>query len=154
MTPMRLLLALFAALALAACEPAPDASTPETPQGGLTVDDAWARPADTTGAARSAAYFTLRNDLAEPVRLVAADAEAARVTEVHLSFEEGGVMRMRPVVDGVEVAPGEAVAFEPGGYHVMLIDLKRPLAEGERFPLTLTFDGENEREVEVEVRSL
>ena len=152
---MRLLLVLFAALALAACEPASDESAPEVPaatEGELTIDDVWARPADTTGAARSAAYFTLRNGLAEPVRLVSANTDVARVTEVHQSFEENGVMRMRPVVDGVEVGAGEVVAFEPGGYHLMLIDLQRPLVEGDRFPLTLTFDGD-ERNVEAEVRT-
>lgn len=150
---MRLLLVFFAALALAACEPTPDPSMPKDTNGELTVEDVWARPADTTGAARSAAYFTLRNGLAEPVRLVSAGADVARVTEVHRSFEEDGIMRMRPVADGVEVGAGETVAFEPGGYHIMLIDLQRPLAEGDRFPLTLTFDGADERTVEAEVRA-
>ena len=148
---MRLLLVLFAAFALAACE-SPDPE-PASPEGMLTVHDVWARPADTTGVDRSAAYFTLQNGLAEPVRLVSARTDAARVTEIHLSFEENGVMRMRPVVDGVEVAPGEAVAFEPGGYHIMLIDLQRPLVEGDRFPMTLTFDGADEQTVEAEVRA-
>jgi len=151
--PMRALLVLFAALALAACEPAPDAETAEAPVTDLAIEDAWARPADTSGVDRSAAYFTLRNGTAEPVRLVGARADVARVAEIHQSFEEDGVMRMRPVVDGVEVAPGEAVAFEPGGYHIMLIDLQRPLVEGDRFPMTLTFDGADEQTVEAEVRA-
>jgi copper(I)-binding protein len=146
---MRALLLFVALLTLAACEPAPGV---ETEEEGLSVEEVWARPADTTGAARSAAYFTLRNGTAEPVRLVGVRTDVARVAEIHLSFEENGMMRMRPVVDGVEVAPGEAVAFEPGGYHVMLIDLQRPLAAGDRFPLALTFEGADEREVEVEVR--
>lgn len=149
---MRLLLVLFAALTLAACEPASDAPPPETPEGALVVEDAWARPADTTDAARSAAYFMVRNGLAEPARLVSARADVARVTEVHRSFEEGGVMRMRPVVDGVEVGAGETVPFEPGSYHIMLIDLQRPIAPGDRFPMTLTFDGGTEQRIEVEVR--
>jgi len=151
--PMRSLVVLLAALALAACEPAPDAEPTEVPVTDLVVEDAWARPADTSGVDHSAAYFTLRNGTAEPVRLVSARTDVARVTEIHLSFEENGVMRMRPMVDGVEVAPGEVVAFEPGGYHIMLIDLQRPLAEGDRFPLTLAFDGLDERTVEAEVRS-
>lgn len=146
---MRTLLVLVALLALAACEPTPDA---EPEEGMLSVENAWARPAGTTGPMRSAAYFTLRNGTAEPVRLVGVRTDVARVAELHQSFEENGVMRMRPVMDGVEVAPGEAVAFEPGGYHIMLIDLRRPLVAGDRFPMALTFEGEGEREVEVEVR--
>ena len=152
--PMRSLVVLLAALVLAACEPAPDAETAEAPVTDLVIEDAWARPADTSGVDRSAAYFTLRNGRAEPARLVSARTDVARVAEIHLSFEENGVMRMRPVMDGVEVAPGEAVAFEPGGYHIMLIDLQRPLAPGDRFPLSLTFDGADERTVEAEVRAL
>ena len=149
--PMRALLVLFAAIALGACEPTPEPA--EAPVTDLVVEYAWARPADTSGVDRSAAYFTLRNGPAEPARLVSARTDVTRVAEIHLSFEENGVMRMRPVVDGVEVAPGETVAFEPGGYHIMLIDLQRPLAPGDRFPLTLVFDGADEREVEVEVRA-
>jgi copper(I)-binding protein len=151
--PMRALLVLLAALALAACEPAPDTERTEAPVTDLVVENAWARPADTSGVDRSAAYFTLRNGRADSARLLSARTDVTRVTEIHLSFEENGVMRMRPVVDGVEVAPGETVAFEPGGYHIMLIDLQRPLAPGDRFPLTLVFDGADEREVEVEVRA-
>lgn len=151
---MRVALALAALLALAACEPRLETGTDTgTERGSLSVEDVWARPADTTGAARSAAYFVLRNGTAEPVRLVGVRTDVARVAEIHLSFEENGVMRMRPAVDGVEVAPGEAVAFEPGGYHVMLIDLQRPLVPGDRFPLVLNFRAEGEREVEAEVRA-
>ncbi len=149
---MRPLLILFAALALAACEPAPDGAPAETAEPDLRVEDAWARPADTTGAARSAVYFTLRNGSEAPARLTGARADVARVAEVHQSFEEGGVMRMRPISGGVEVAPGAALAFEPGGYHVMLIDLERPLTPGARFALVLTLEPAGEREVEVEVR--
>ena len=137
-------------LTLAACEPAPEAAD-ETP-AALAVEEAWARPADTTGAARSAVYFMLRNEGGTSGRLVDARADVARVVEIHQSFEEGGVMRMRPVAGGVEVGPGEAVAFEPGGYHLMLIDLQRPLAPRDTFPLTLTFEPGGEREVDVEVR--
>lgn len=48
-------------------------------------------------------------------------------------------MKMRPVEGGVDLAPGTTVEFKPGGYHIMLLDLKHKLNEGQRFPLTLTF---------------
>lgn len=149
---MRRLPLLFATLALVACEPAPGDAPAEAEGPALVVEGAWARPADTTGAARSAAYFTLRNRGEEPERLVGVRTGIARVAEVHQSLAEDGVMRMRPVSGGVEVAPGTAVAFEPGGYHVMLIDLQRPLRPGDRFALVLRLEPAGEREVEVEVR--
>lgn len=151
--PTRAVIVLVAALALAACEPTPDAGPTEAPVADLLIEDAWARPADTSGVDRSAAYFTLRNGRVDSVRLGSARTDVARVAEVHQSFEENSVMRMRPVVDGIEVAPGETVAFEPGSYHIMLIDLQRPLVEGDRFSLLLTFGEAGERTVEVEVRA-
>ena len=151
---MRVVLAFAALLALAACERVADAemSGAEGVEGVVNVAEAWARPADTSGVNRSAAYFMLRNGTAEPVGLVGVRTDVARVAELHQSFQEDGVMRMRPTVDGVEIAPDEAVVFEPGGYHVMLIDLQRPLVAGDRFPMTLTLEPGGAREVEVEVR--
>ncbi len=53
---------------------------------------------------------------------------------------EGGVMKMRPVEGGLEIKPGETVTLQPGGYHMMLVDLKHPLEAGQDVKATLKFD--------------
>ena len=60
-------------------------------------------------------------------------------------------MKMREVVGGIELAPGATVALKPGGYHIMLIDLKQKLDEGRHIPLTLTFAKAGSIDVEVDV---
>ena len=95
----------------------------------VQVRDAWARPAEAGDV--TAAYMTLRNTGAVGDTLKAARTAVARAAEIHRSSAgSDGVMQMRPV-DDVFIPPGSSVAFEPGGYHVMLIDLQRPLVEGE-----------------------
>jgi copper(I)-binding protein len=93
----------------------------------------------------------------EPVSLVAASSPAAGVAEVHEMAMEKDVMKMRPVKK-LEVAPGKPVELKPGGYHVMLLDLKQPLKAGETVPLTLTFEKADKSrqtvEVKAEVRAL
>ena len=52
---------------------------------------------------------------------------------------EGNVMKMRPVANGIEIKPGQTVELNPSGYHVMFVDLKKQLMQGERFKATLEF---------------
>ena len=66
--------------------------------------------------------------------------EIAGTTEIHEMSMIDGVMQMRPVPEGVVVPAGGEVALTPGGYHLMFMDLKRPLQEGENFAGTLTFE--------------
>jgi copper(I)-binding protein len=66
---------------------------------------------------------------------------------------EGSVMRMRSVV-GIEIGAGETVALRPGGYHLMLVNLKHPLGEGEDVPLTLTFEKAGSLDVVVKVEAM
>jgi hypothetical protein len=101
----------------------------------LDVRDAWARPqADTLRP--SAAYFTLRNRGPEPVVLKRASADVARRTELHETRDEGGMMRMVRRDSVVVPARGELV-FRPGGLHVMLMRLSRPLAPGDTVRIEL-----------------
>ena len=53
---------------------------------------------------------------------------------------EGGVMKMRPVAGGLEIKPGETVTLAPGGFHVMFVDLKHPLQQGQTVKATLKFE--------------
>jgi len=163
---MRALLLLALALPLAGCErarhadhAAPLASDPAHAHHEATAADAghpegaWARAvagSDTTRV-NSAAYFVLDNPGDAPLRLVAVETAVAERAELHETTLDGGVMRMRPV-PALEVPPGGAVALEPGGPHVMLLDVRRDLAAGESFPLTLRFEDGGERTLDVTVR--
>lgn len=88
----------------------------------------------------SAVYFLLENPGSHPIRLSAASTPAATTVEIHETTMEGDVMRMRPLENGITVAPGETVELRQGGLHIMLIGLVEPLVEGTAIPLTLTFE--------------
>ena len=99
------------------------------------IDHPWAR-ATTDLAQMGAAYLTITSPVADAV--VGAASPAARTVEVHLSREENGVMQMRPVAS-LPLPAGVPVRLAPGGYHVMLTGLVKPLHEGDHFPITLSF---------------
>ena len=90
------------------------------------------------GARSGGAFFTLENRGAQGDRLIAVASPVAAAAEMHAMAMDGNVMRMRAVRE-IEIPAGAKVALQPGGLHVMLLDLKQPLAVGERIPLTLTF---------------
>lgn len=117
----------------------------------LHVQNAWSRAMPPTAPA-AAAYFELYNGGAEPDRLIGAKTPVAGKAEIHEHAHVGGVMRMREVNGGVPLAGGERVSFQPGGYHVMLFELPRQLAEGEHFSLTLLFEQAGEVTVTVPVQ--
>lgn len=98
---------------------------------------AWAR-ATPAAAPAGAAFLTVENPGAEADAIVGAAAPVAGVAELHTHAMEGGVMKMRKV-ERIEVPAHGSVDLKPGGLHVMLIGLKAPLAEGQSFPLVLTF---------------
>jgi copper(I)-binding protein len=87
-----------------------------------------------------------------PARLVAAQSPAAPVVELHQTTMEGGVMRMRPV-EAIELPAGKAVELKPGGYHVMLMQVPRPLKEGDTVPVTLVVEGKDGKRQTVEVKA-
>jgi copper(I)-binding protein len=89
-----------------------------------------------------AGYFVLTSHSEIPLRLLSAASPAFGRVMLHRSLREGGVDHMVHV-DGVDLAPGQSVAFAPGGYHLMLMDRRRPLRVGEEVPVTLHFsDGQ------------
>jgi copper(I)-binding protein len=118
--------------------------------GDIEIEGAWARP--TAGRPQNgAAYLTITNHGAEPDRLLGAEGEIARLIDLHQHrIDPDGVARMRPV-EGIELPPGETVRLEPGGLHVMLMGLAKPLRAGASFPLHLVFERAGEVEVEVAV---
>lgn len=106
--------------------------------GSIAIENAWAR-ATPAGAKVAAGYLTVKNGGDEPDRLVSARAEFAGTTEIHTVNMVDGVMQMRPVKDGLAVPAQGSVALEPNSYHLMFMDLAKPLAEGDIVSGELTF---------------
>jgi periplasmic copper chaperone A len=101
----------------------------------VKVEGAWVR-ASVQGQSGTGAFMVL--NAAEPLQLVGVSTPVAGVAEVHEMKMEGDVMRMR-AVGTLALAPGKPLALKPGGYHVMLMDLKKPLKPGTQVPMTLQF---------------
>ncbi len=107
-------------------------------KGPIIAVDPWSR-ATSPRASVGAGYLTIRNRGAQPDRLVAATSPRAAKVEIHTMSLDDGIMRMRPLPDGLEVPAGGEASLAPGGNHVMLIGLKMPLKAGEQIPATLRF---------------
>jgi len=101
----------------------------------VAAEGAWAR-ATVQGQKATGAFMRLTAQ--DATRLVRVESPAAGVSEVHEMKMEGSVMKMR-AVPGLDLPAGKAVELKPGGYHVMLMDLKAPLDKGSNVPLTLVF---------------
>lgn len=102
----------------------------------VSVTDAWAR-ATMPGQKVSGAYMQIRSDA--DARLVGVSSPAVPRVEVHEMKMDGDVMRMREV-KAIELPKGKTVSLEPGGYHIMLMNLTKPIAAGEIIPLVLTVE--------------
>ncbi len=107
--------------------------------GALSIQTPWVR-ATPGGAKVAGGYVTVSNTGTEPDRLIGGTfAQAGRV-EVHAMSMDGTIMKMAPVESGLAIKPGETVKLAPGGYHMMLMDLRAQLKPGETVPGTLTFE--------------
>lgn len=144
MTLTRISWALAAALFVAV------PAVAQSPQAAIHVESAWARSTP-PGAKTAAAYMTVVNTGHEADRLVATSTPVAGMADIHRSSEENGVMKMRPA-GPIDVKPGTPVALSPGGLHVMMMDLKQPLNDGQSFPLTLVFEKAGKIQVNVHVQ--
>jgi copper(I)-binding protein len=105
-------------------------------QAQVTVKDAWVRGTVPQQKA-SGAFMQLTSE--KDVRLVAAQSPVANVVEIHEMVMDKNVMKMRQIA-GLDLVPGRVLELKPGGYHVMLIDLKAQLKGGDWVPITLTFE--------------
>lgn len=108
-------------------------------RSGIAVERAWTRA--TAAAARSAgAFLRVVNRGGEDDRLVAVESSAAERAMIHSTVMADGIMQMRPAQDGLPVPAGAVLKLRPGGDHIMLTGLRRPLRRGETVPLTLVFE--------------
>jgi hypothetical protein len=118
-------------------------------QAAVTASGAWVRgtvPAQqTTGA-----FVTLESS--EEAKLVGVTTPAASSAEIHTSEEHAGVMHMH-ALDALPLPAGKRVELRPGSFHIMLVGLTRPLAAGDRVPLTFTIEDRDGKRTRVEVRA-
>ena len=124
-------------------------------KGSLHIDHPWSR-ATPKGASIGAGYLVIENrgPTVDRFLSVSVSPEIAGRTEIHEMAVTDGVMRMRPLPKGIELAPGKTAKFEPGGLHVMFMDLKRPLEKGQRIKATLHFEKAGAVEVEFVVEAM
>lgn len=128
------------------------APTTGTSAGGVAAVEPWSRA--TPGGARvGAGYLVIENTGPAPDRFVGAETELSDKVELHETRVAEGVARMLPVA-GIAIPPGGRIEMKPGGYHLMLTGLKRPLKEGERFSGTLVFEKAGRVPVSFAVRGL
>ncbi|QEL57409.1 copper chaperone PCu(A)C [Chromobacterium paludis] len=119
--------------------------------GSIHIGHPWSR-AMPAASATGGVYLSLENQGKAEDKLLSASTPRADSAELHTHINDNGVMRMRKVEGGVELAPGKTVKFAPGSYHVMLMGLKQPLKAGDHFPLTLKFEKAGSVTVDVVVQ--
>ena len=125
----------------------------EIKAGDLVISQAWSR-ATPSGAKAGAGYLTIENKGTAPDRLIGGSADVAGKIEIHEMAMSNGVMKMRPLDKGLEISPGKTVKLAPGGYHVMLMDLKSQLKQGDKLPITLEFEKAGKVTVSFDVESV
>lgn len=113
------------------------------------VKEAWVRG---TVAQQKATGAFMQITSKQGGKLLSAASPVAGVVEIHEMKMEGNMMKMA-AVPGVELPAGKAVEFKPGGYHVMLMDLKQTIKSGDTVPLTLTVEGKDGKKETVEVKA-
>jgi copper(I)-binding protein len=121
--------------------------------GGMSIEISrpWARTSPTM-ASHAGGYFIVTNKGREADRLVAAESPAAVKIELHGIKVIGYGIRMRPLEKGLGLPPDTAITLKPRGYH-LLIELKAPLAQDQKVPVTLTFEKAGTRQVELVVEA-
>ncbi len=144
----KLIAGIFAAFLLTAPALAQDYDL-----GPLHLAHPWSR-ATPNGAAVGGGYLSITNNGSTPDRLIGGSTPVAKEFELHRMSNENGVMKMRPVEGGLEIKPGETVTLKPSGYHIMLVDLAKPLKQGDRVPATLDFAKAGKVQVEFTVEGM
>ncbi len=118
-------------------------------QTAVKVEDAWVRG---TVASQKATGAFMRLTPVANARLVAVQSPVAGVAEIHEMAMENDVMKMRQI-PGLDLAAGRTMELKPGGFHVMLMDLKQPLKGGEQVPITLVFEDDAKKRFTQEIKA-
>jgi copper(I)-binding protein len=150
MTPIARMLAYAACLAALLAAPA---RAQEVKAGDLVITQAWTR-ATPNGAKIGGGYLTIENKGAVADRLIGGSADIAGKVEVHEMAMNNDVMTMRPLDKGLAIDPGKTVKLAPGGLHLMMFDLKGPLKQGDKLPVTLEFEKAGKVTVSLDVEGI
>jgi copper(I)-binding protein len=121
-------------------------------KGDIQIRHPWAR-ATPPGAKVGAGYLEIRNNGSQPDRLLSASTSVAKRVEMHVTEHAAEVAKMRQL-RAFEIPARERLALSPGGAHLMLVDIARPLQKGERISMTLRFERAGEMEVQFEVQEM
>ena len=116
-----------------------EATAQEFKFGSITVTVPWSR-ATPKGAAVAAGFMVVHNSGSSADRLLGGESDAAKEVQVHEMAMDNQVMKMRQLTAGLEIPAGATVELKPGGYHLMLMGLAKPLAENDRYKITLNFE--------------
>src|SRR3954462_5552062 len=111
----------------------------EVKAGDLVITQAWSR-ATPGGAKLAGGYLSIENRGSAPDRLIGGSADISDKVQLHEMAMNNGVMTMRQLDKGLPIEPGKTVKLAPGGYHLMLLDLKSPLKQVDKVPVTLEFE--------------
>jgi hypothetical protein len=130
---------IFACATLLAGLLAAPARAQEVKAGDLVITQPWSR-ATPGGAKIASGYLTIANKGSAADRLIGGTGDVTDRIEVHEMTTSNGVMTMRALDKGLVIEPGKTVKLAPGGYHLMMFDLKSPLKQGEKVPVTLEFE--------------
>jgi copper(I)-binding protein len=118
----------------------------------IHIENAWSR-ATPPGAKIGVGYMTIRNASAAADKLLGASSPAAEKVETHITIRDGDISRMREV-QGYDIPANGVFELKPGGAHLMLMNLKAPLKEGDKVPLVLKFERSGEVKVELNVEPM
>jgi periplasmic copper chaperone A len=122
--------------------------------GDLVITQPWTR-ATPGGAKVAGGYLTIENKGSVPDRLVSGSTNAAKKIEIHeMAMNDGDVMTMRPIDDGLAIEPGKTVKLAPGGYHLMFLELISPLRQGDTVAAALKFEKAGEVKVIFDVQGV
>jgi len=145
--------AALSAFLLASLLAAPPSRADEVKAGDLVISQAWSR-ATPGGAKVGGGFLTIENKGTAPDRLIGGTSDVASKVEVHEMSMKNGVMTMRPLENGLTIDPGKTVKLAPGGYHLMLMDLKNPLKQGDKLAIALEFEKAGKVQVSFDVQAV
>ncbi len=121
--------------------------------GMLEISHPWTRVTPAT-AQSGGGFLTITNKGTTADRLIAARSTVSGKVEVHEMKMDGNVMRMRELEKGLEIPAGATVMLKPGGYHIMFMGLKAPLAKDAKVPVTLVFEKAGSIDIVLDVEAL
>ena len=129
------------------------ASAQDYKLGSLEIATPWTRATAAT-AKSGGGFVTITNKGTTADRLIAARSPASLKVEIHEMKMDGQVMRMRELANGLEIPPGVTVTLKPGGFHIMFMELKAPLAKDAKVPVTLVFEKAGSIDVDFKVEAV